>query len=149
PGAAGPHEGGHRRAVSGTASASPASAAAALPCLPTSVVGSHAWPGWLTLGREAHAAGRLGPQDLRELIEDATRVALADQAEAGIDVPANGEMGRENFTLGFFGRLAGLRPLPAPRQLGVPSYDTHSPYQVTDRVTAPAGLGLVEEWHMT
>jgi 5-methyltetrahydropteroyltriglutamate--homocysteine methyltransferase len=117
--------------------------------LPTSVVGSHALPGWLTLGREAKAAGRLGATDLRELIEDATRIALLDQLEAGIDVPANGEMGRESFTLGFFGRLSGLERLPAPRQLGVPSYDTHAPYRVVDRVGAPDGLGLVAEWTMT
>ena len=100
-------------------------------------------------GREAQAAGRLGPLDLRELVEDATRIALADQIDAGIDVLANGEMGRENFTLGFFGRLRGLRPLPIPRRLGVPSYDTHAPYEVVDRVTAPDGLGLVDEWRMS
>jgi 5-methyltetrahydropteroyltriglutamate--homocysteine methyltransferase len=123
--------------------------ASTLPMLPTSVVGSHALPGWLTLGREARSAGRLGATDLRELIEDATRIALLDQLEAGIDVPANGEMGRENFTLGFFGRLSGLENLPAPRQLGVPSYDTHAPYRVVDRVAAPEGLGLVAEWTMT
>jgi 5-methyltetrahydropteroyltriglutamate--homocysteine methyltransferase len=121
----------------------------ALPCLPTSVVGSHALPGWVVLGREAQATGRLGPQDLRELLEDATRLALQDQLEAGIDLPANGEMGRESFTLGFFGRLRGLHPLPAPRRLGVPSYDTHPPYQVAERLSAPEGLGLVEEWQMT
>ncbi len=123
--------------------------AAALPVLPTSVVGSHALPGWLALGREAQSAGRLGAADLRELIEDATRIALLDQLEAGIDVPANGEMGRESFTLGFFGRLSGLEKLPAPRQLGVPSYDTHVPYRVVERVRAPEGLGLVAEWTMT
>jgi 5-methyltetrahydropteroyltriglutamate--homocysteine methyltransferase len=122
---------------------------APLPLLPTSVVGSHALPGWLVLGREAHAAGRLGPTDLRELVEDATRIALADQLEAGIDVPANGEMGRESFTLGFFGRLQGLRALPAPRRLGAPGYDTHSPYEVVEPVTAPDGLGLVDEWRMS
>jgi 5-methyltetrahydropteroyltriglutamate--homocysteine methyltransferase len=120
-----------------------------LPLLPTSVVGSHALPGWLALGREAEAAGRLGPADRRELIEDATRIALLDQVEAGVDVPANGEMGRENFTLGFFGQLAGLRALPAPRRLGVPSYDAHPPYEVVERVSAPGGLGLAEEWRMT
>jgi 5-methyltetrahydropteroyltriglutamate--homocysteine methyltransferase len=113
------------------------------------VVGSHALPGWLTLGREAQAADRLGPADLRELVEDATRIALLDQVEAGIDLPANGEMGRESFTLGFFGRLRGLRPQPAPRRLGVPSYDTHPPYEVVERLAAPQGLGLVDEWRMT
>jgi len=81
---------------------------AALPLLPTSVVGSHALPGWLALGREAQATGRLGPVDRRELIEDATRLAILDQLEAGVDVPANGEMGREAFTLGFFGRLRAM-----------------------------------------
>ena len=106
-------------------------------------------PGWLVLGREAHQAGRLGPHDLRELIEDATRIALADQMEAGIDPPANGEMGWENFTLGFFGRLAGLTPLPVPRRWGVPNYDTPTPYQVADTLSAPEGLGLVDEWRMT
>ncbi|MBI2467844.1 MAG: methionine synthase [Candidatus Rokubacteria bacterium] len=120
-----------------------------LPLLPTSVVGSHALPGWVVLGREAQAAGRLGAVDLRELIEDATRIAILDQLEAGIDVPANGEMGRESFTLGFFGRLTGLRALPTPRRLGVPNYDTHPPYQVVERLAAPDGLGLVEEWRMT
>jgi 5-methyltetrahydropteroyltriglutamate--homocysteine methyltransferase len=119
------------------------------PVLPTSVVGSHALPGWLHLGREAQAAGRLGPADLRELLEDATRIALLDQVEAGIDVPANGEMGRESFTLGFFGRLHGLRALPAPRRLGVASYDTHAPYEVVEPLAAPQGLGLVDEWRMT
>jgi 5-methyltetrahydropteroyltriglutamate--homocysteine methyltransferase len=59
--------------------------------------------------------------------------------EAGIDLLANGEMGRENFTLGFFGRLAGLTPLPVPRRLGVPNYDTHTPYQVADKLSAPEG----------
>jgi len=44
-----------------------------LPLLPTSVVGSHALPGWPVLGREAQAAGRLSPADRRELIEDARR----------------------------------------------------------------------------
>jgi 5-methyltetrahydropteroyltriglutamate--homocysteine methyltransferase len=125
------------------------SAGTTLPALPTSVVGSHALPGWLTLGREAQAAGRLGPRDLAELVEDATRVAIADQVEAGIDLIANGEMGRESFTLGFFRRLSGLRPLPQPRRLGVPSYDTHTPYQVAGRLGAPEGLGLADEWRMT
>jgi 5-methyltetrahydropteroyltriglutamate--homocysteine methyltransferase len=122
---------------------------AGLPRLPTSVVGSHALPGWLGLGRDAEAQGRLGPVDVRELIEDATRIALADQAEAGIDVPANGEIGRQDFTLGFFGRLGGLRPLPVPRRLGVPSYDTHVPYAVVEHLAAPDGLGLVDEWRMS
>ncbi len=57
-----------------------------LPTLPTSVVGSHGLPGWVWLAREAMEAGRLGQSDVRELMEDATLVALADQERAGVDV---------------------------------------------------------------
>lgn len=57
---------------------------APLPLLPTWVVGSHALPGWLVLGREAQAAGRLGPVDRRALIEDATRIALLDHSDCGL-----------------------------------------------------------------
>ena len=51
--------------------------------LPTSVVGSHGLPGWVWLAREAMEAGRMGASDVRELMEDATQVALLDQERAG------------------------------------------------------------------
>jgi len=88
--------------------------------LPTSVVGSHGLPGWVWLAREAMEAGRLGALDMRELMEDATQAALLDQERAGVDVVSTGEMMRVRFIIGFYDRIAGIRPLPAPRQLGQP-----------------------------
>ncbi|MBI2203361.1 MAG: cobalamin-independent methionine synthase II family protein [Candidatus Rokubacteria bacterium] len=114
--------------------------------LTTSVVGSHGLPGWVWLAREALEAERLGQVDLAELIEDATLVALADQERAGVEVVSTGEMGRVRFIIGFYDRLAGIRTLEPPRKLGVPNWDTNTPFEVTDTVSAPAGLGIVEEF---
>ena len=118
----------------------------ALPFLPTSVVGSHGLPGWVWLAREAMEAGRLGAVDVRELMEDATQAALLDQERAGVDVVSTGEMMRVRFIIGFYDRITGIRPLPAPRQLGQPLWDTNTPFEVTERIGAPRGLGIVEEF---
>jgi 5-methyltetrahydropteroyltriglutamate--homocysteine methyltransferase len=105
-------------------------------------------PGWVWLAREAMEAGRLGALDVRELMEDATLAALADQERAGIDVLTTGEMMRVRFIIGFYDRLRGIRALPAPRRLGQPLWDTNTPFEVVERITAPEGLGIVEEWRL-
>jgi 5-methyltetrahydropteroyltriglutamate--homocysteine methyltransferase len=117
-----------------------------LPLLPTTVVGSHALPSWLLLVREAQEAGRLGPVDLQEAYDDAVRIAVRDQIEAGLDVISDGEMRRVTFIRGFYGRLGGIEPLPIPRRIGPLNYDSHCPYQVVGRVEAPQGLGIVDEF---
>jgi len=114
--------------------------------LPTSVVGSHGLPGWVWLAREAMEAGRLGVLDVRELTEDATQTALLDQERAGVDVLTTGEMGRVRFIIGFYDRIAGIKVLEAPRKLGQPLWDTNTPYEVTTKISAPDGLGIVEEF---
>ena len=114
--------------------------------LPTSVVGSHGLPGWVWLAREAMDAGRLGALDVRELMEDATQLAIFDQERAGVDVLTTGEMMRVRFIIGFYDRLTGIRALPAPRQLGQPLWDTNTPFEVTEKIAAPQGLGIVEEF---
>jgi 5-methyltetrahydropteroyltriglutamate--homocysteine methyltransferase len=114
--------------------------------LPTSVVGSHGLPGWVWLAREAMEAGRLGALDVRELMEDATQAAILDQERAGVDVLSTGEMMRVRFIVGFYDRLTGLRRLPAPRRLGQPLWDTNTPFEVTEKLAAPNGLGIVEEF---
>ena len=119
-----------------------------LPALPTSVVGSHGLPGWVWLAREAMEAGRLGAVDLRELTEDATQLALLDQERAGIDVVSTGEMMRVRFIIGFYDRITGIRALPAPRQLGQPLWDTNTPFEVSGKIAAPQGLGIVEEFKL-
>jgi 5-methyltetrahydropteroyltriglutamate--homocysteine methyltransferase len=114
--------------------------------LPTSVVGSHGLPGWVWLAREAMEQGRLGAVDVRELMEDATQIALLDQERAGVDVVSTGEMMRVRFIIGFYDRITGLRTLPAPRRLGQPLWDTNTPFEVTEKIAAPTGLGIVEEF---
>ncbi len=117
-----------------------------LPLLPTSVCGSHGLPGWMWLAREAMGAGRLGATDLKELMEDATQLALLDQERAGLDVLSTGEMGRVRFIVGFYDLLTGIRPLEPPRKLGAPHWDTNTPFEVTAKVGAPRGLAIVDEW---
>jgi len=114
--------------------------------LTTSVIGSHGLPGWVWLAREAMEAGRLGALDVRELMEDATQVALLDQERAGVDVISTGEMMRVRFIIGFYDSITGIRTLPAPRRLGQPLWDTNTPFEVTERIGAPRGLGIVEEF---
>jgi 5-methyltetrahydropteroyltriglutamate--homocysteine methyltransferase len=116
--------------------------------LPTSVVGSHGLPGWVWLAREAMEAGRLGALDVRELAEDATQVAVADQERAGVDVLTTGEMGRVRFIVGFYDRITGIRVLDPPRRLGQPLWDTNTPFSVIEKIGAPQGLGIVEEFRL-
>src|SRR5262245_50135080 len=124
------------------------SVSAARPTLPTSVVGSHGLPGWLWLAREAMETNRLGRTDVRELMEDATQVALLDQERAGVDVVSTGEMMRVRFIVGFYDRLSGLRRLEAPRKLGQPLWDTNTPFEAVEKIAAPHGLGIVEEFKL-
>ena len=116
--------------------------------LTTSVIGSHGLPGWVWLAREAMEAGRLGALDVRELIEDATQAALLDQERAGVDVLTTGEMMRVRFIVGFYEHIQGLRALEPPRKLGQPLWDTNTPFEVLEKIAAPHGLGIVDEFRL-
>jgi 5-methyltetrahydropteroyltriglutamate--homocysteine methyltransferase len=89
-----------------------------LPLLPTTVCGSHTLPSWLHVMREAEAGDRLGPTDRQEAYDDAVRIAIRDQIEAGVDVISDGEMCRRTFIRGFSRRLTGRRPRSVPRSMG-------------------------------
>ena len=116
--------------------------------LPTSVIGSHALPSWLWLAREAMAAGRYGARDIAETLEDATRLAIADQLEAGVDLISDGEMRRVNFILGFYEHIRGLEALPPARRMGAPHWDTETPLRAVERLSAPHGLGLIDDFRL-
>ncbi len=113
--------------------------------LRTTVVGSYSMPAWLE-----HAAGsldRFGSADITELQEDACTVAVADQMAAGLDVITDGEQGRFDFNLSFYGHLSGLKMESAPpRRWGPPAHDQRGKHEVTGELTAPHGLGAVEEF---
>ena len=117
-----------------------------LPLLATMGVGSYATPGWLFHFREGMRQGAAGPADVEEAFEDAARIAVADQIEAGIDVICDGELRRMRFVFEMFDRLSGLERTPPVRQLGVPGYDRAPHFVARAAVSAPRGLGIVREY---
>jgi 5-methyltetrahydropteroyltriglutamate--homocysteine methyltransferase len=115
--------------------------------LRTSVVGSHARPSWFVAGIEAAERGEFGPDDVREMLDDAIDLALHDQEEAGIDVVTDGEMRRAGFfTAEFYRHVSGVRPLPADRRLGAGGHDQQHRFDVLEPIGAPNGLGVVAEY---
>ena len=115
--------------------------------LPTSVVGSYAWPSWLHTGLAAANRGEYGPVDIEEMLNDAVDMAIRDQEDAGIDLISDGEMRRAGFfTAAFYGHLTGLEPLEPNRKVGAAGHDQQHRFKVTERITAPHGFGVVDEF---
>ena len=118
-----------------------------LPLLPTSVIGSYAWPAWLYSALAAAERGEYGPVDMHETQDDAVDLALRDQNDAGVNVVTDGEMRRVGFfTASFYGHLTGLEELPAQRLLGIAGHDQRESYIAVDEIAAPQGLHLVDEY---
>ncbi|HMO59281.1 MAG TPA: methionine synthase [Roseiflexaceae bacterium] len=119
-----------------------------IPLLPTSVVGSYAWPAWLHTALAAAQRGEYGADDMREAQDDAVDMALRDQEDAGVDIVTDGEMRRAGFfTAAFYGHLTGLRELPPRRVVGVAGHDQRESYEAIEQLRAPGGLGLVDEYN--
>lgn len=119
-----------------------------LPLLPATVIGSWSFPGWYAkfcedVSRHPH---HFGPYDRDEAVCDAIRLAIDDQLRAGADLITDGEMTRVDFNLGFYDCLSGLKPLNPFRLLGPPAHDQRSRYLCEGPITAPKGLGIVEEY---
>lgn len=90
---------------------------------------------------------RFGPDDLAELRDDAARVAILDQLDAGLDVITDGEQTRFDFNLSFYGFLEGLALETKPvRRFGPPAHDQRGKHGITGEIRAPRGLGSVEEF---
>jgi 5-methyltetrahydropteroyltriglutamate--homocysteine methyltransferase len=109
--------------------------------IPTSLVGSYAQPNWL-IQRDLLRARfpprvralelwRIEPEYLEEAQDDATRLAIADQERAGLDIITDGEMRRESYSNRFATALEGVdvdnpgtaldrsgHPNPVPRVVG-------------------------------
>ena len=111
----------------------------------TTVIGSYPFPGWLELCA-AHG-DELGPDDSEEAARDATRIAVMDQVDAGLDVISDGEQGRFDFNLSFYAYLEGLELESAPRRRwGPPAHDQRGKHALVGELRAPRGLGAVEEF---
>jgi 5-methyltetrahydropteroyltriglutamate--homocysteine methyltransferase len=113
--------------------------------LRNTVIGSYPFPAWLE-----HAVSNLhafGSDDIEELQNDACTIAVQDQLRAGLDVITDGEQGRFDFNLSFYGFLSGIEMESAsPRRWGPPAHDQRGKHRVTGDLAAPRGLGAVAEF---
>jgi 5-methyltetrahydropteroyltriglutamate--homocysteine methyltransferase len=118
-----------------------------LPILPTTVVGSHAKPGWWHTCKDLYDTGAWGTYDLEELLNDAVDIAILDQERAGLDIITDGESRRlDGYVDGYYRIIEGIRPVPAARKAGPWGYDQQTRYEATGNIQAPAGLGIVQEF---
>ena len=120
------------------------------PLIPATIIGSWAFPGWFDwLTKSWNADPTVaGSADRDELIRDAVRLAVADQLEAGLDRISDGEMQRIDFNLGFYSYLSGIEALPKSRNLGAPAHDQRDKYVCKSPITAPKGLGVVDDFQV-
>jgi 5-methyltetrahydropteroyltriglutamate--homocysteine methyltransferase len=119
---------------------------AMLPPLPTTVIGSYAYPSWLWTALEEMRQGKYGETDISETLDDAVRMAILDQEEAGIDIINDGEMRRWYVFQSWYKRLSGLEALEPLRKVGFYGHDSVARYRPIGRLGAPRGLGILEEF---
>jgi 5-methyltetrahydropteroyltriglutamate--homocysteine methyltransferase len=121
---------------------------AKLPVLTATVIGSWSFPGWYARFCEdvRRHPESFGADDREEAVRDAVRLAVDDQLRAGAELITDGEMQRVDFNLGFYDHLTGLESLPPARLWGPPAHDQRSRYRCVAPLTAPHGLGLVDEY---
>ena len=113
--------------------------------LRTTVIGSYPFPSWLELASQQ--LDKFGTNEIAELQEDAVIVAIHDQVEAGLDVLTDGEQSRLDFNLSFYGYLQGIQPNERPlRVFGPPAHDQRGKHNIVGQISAPRGLGVVEEY---
>jgi 5-methyltetrahydropteroyltriglutamate--homocysteine methyltransferase len=111
----------------------------------TTVVGSYPFPGWLLFASEHLPA--FGKADIAEMIEDAVIAAVHDQIGAGLDVISDGEQTRLDFNLSFYGFLQGIKEnTDETRKWGPPAHDQRGKHTIVGELSAPRGLGVVEEF---
>lgn len=111
----------------------------------TTVIGSYPIPGWLEYASR-HLTD-FGINDISEMQDDAVIAAIHDQISSGLDVITDGEQTRLDFNLSFYGYLDGIDLESAsPRQFGPPAHDQRGKHRITGSLTAPHGLGVIEEF---
>ena len=115
--------------------------------LQTTVIGSYPFPGWLEFA-SSHF-DQFGTADIEEMRADAVIVAVHDQLEAGLDVITDGEQGRYDFNLSFYGRLEGIDPNASKtRNFGPPAHDQRGKYRITGDLHSQHGLGAIAEFEL-
>ena len=121
---------------------------AALPLIPSSVVGSHGKAGWWYAAVKAYEAGEMGPGDIEEMFDDAADTAIRDMERAGLDIITDGEVRRlDGYVDSYYAIIKGIEPLPVRRKVGPWGYDQQTRYEATGRIETPeGGLGIVKEF---
>ncbi|MCL7999250.1 methionine synthase [Brucella sp. 21LCYQ03] len=76
--------------------------------LPTSSAGSLPKPSWLAQPEQLWSRWKLQDAELVEGKQDALRLALLDQQQAGIDIVSDGEQTRQHFVTTFIEHLSGV-----------------------------------------
>lgn len=76
--------------------------------LPTSTAGSLPKPSWLSEPEKLWSPWKLEGEELALAKQDALRVSLGEQLEAGIDIVSDGEQTRQHFVTTFIEHLAGV-----------------------------------------
>ncbi|MEM6767582.1 MAG: methionine synthase, partial [Bacteroidota bacterium] len=111
----------------------------------TTVIGSYPFPAWLEFA-SSHLS-EFGKTDIKEMQEDAVVAAIHDQVSAGLDVITDGEQSRFDFNLSFYGFLQGIEQnKQVDRKWGPPAHDQRGKHQIAHTLSAPNGLGVVEEF---
>lgn len=111
----------------------------------TTVIGSYPFPGWLLFASQH--LDQFGKTDVDEIIEDAVTAAVSDQVAAGLDVITDGEQTRFDFNLSFYGYINGIKENKEElRKWGPPAHDQRGKNYIVDELSAPKGLGVVEEF---
>lgn len=87
---------------------SPANASAMKKLLPTSTAGSLPKPSWLAEPERLWSPWKLHDRELIEGKQDALRLSLQEQQQAGIDIVSDGEQTRQHFVTTFIEHLSGV-----------------------------------------
>jgi 5-methyltetrahydropteroyltriglutamate--homocysteine methyltransferase len=72
------------------------------------IVGSLPKPAWLADPGMLRAPWRLSGDELRQAQDDAVRLAIVEQEQAGLDVVTDGELRRRHYIWGFLDGLTGI-----------------------------------------
>jgi len=79
-----------------------------LPILPTSIIGSYPKPWWLTKYYDLYKKRKISENEFQEAVRDASTAIVREHETAGVDVPWDGEMGREEMVEYFAAKIRGF-----------------------------------------
>ena len=114
--------------------------------LQTTIVGSLPKPSWLAdPSSPLRAPWRVEGDELREAQDDAVRLALLDQEDAGLDIVCDGEMRRRHYIWGFLEGLTNIDTARLGQRIGYRGarYGEFAQVpRITGEVTHPAPVFL-------